>query len=169
MRRMALVVAAVLAGSALAQDVPKPGPEHKMLAKMEGTWETTLKFGDKEYKGTATFEMQLGGLWLAGSREMDVDKQKFHGKSMDSYDAKKKKYVSVWFDSMSTYPMTMEGTYDEKKKTLTMTGDGVDHEGKAAKWKSVSEKKDDDNLVMHMYVGDVKEPSFTVTYKRKKK
>ena len=169
MRTSALVVMVIFVASAAAQEIPKPGPEHKQLKKMEGTWDTVMKAGDKEHKGTATFKMQLGGLWLSGSLESDLDKEKFHGKSMDSYDAKKKKYVSVWFDSMSTTPMTMEGTYDEKKKTLTMIGDGMGMDGKPAKWKSVTETKDDDNVLLSMYVGDAKEPMFTVSYKRKKK
>jgi hypothetical protein len=32
----------------------------------------------------------------------------------------------------------------------------------------VTEWKDDDNFVATMYMGDVKEPAFTITYKRKK-
>jgi hypothetical protein len=169
MRTMALVCSLALVSSAAAQEIPKPGPEHKVLKKMEGIWDTTMKAGDKEHKGTATFKMALGGLWLSGSLESDLDKEKFHGKSMETYDAKKKKYVSVWFDSMSTTPMTMEGTYDEEKKTMTMIGESVGMDGKPAKWKSVSQTKDNDTLVMAMYVGDAKEPMFTVTYKRKKK
>ena len=39
----AVTMAAVLTGSAAAQEAPKPGPEHKMLKKREGTWDTTMK------------------------------------------------------------------------------------------------------------------------------
>jgi hypothetical protein len=164
----AVTVAAVLASSAVAQGIAKPGPEHKLLAKREGTWETTMKAGDQEHKGVVKYKMELGGLWLVGSMVSDLDKQKFYGKSLDTYDAKKKKYVGVWFDSMSTTPLTMEGTYDKEKKTLTLVGDGVGMDGKPAKWKSVSHLKGDDTIHMSMYVGDAKEPMFTVTYKRKK-
>jgi hypothetical protein len=166
---IAAVTVVVLASLTAAQEPAKPGPEHKLLEKMEGTWETSMKAGDKEHKGTTTYKMVLGGLWLAGSLESDLDKGKFYGRSMDTYDAKKKKYVGVWFDSMGTTPLMMEGTFDEKGKKLTMEGDGVGMDGKPAKWKSVSEMKDDDNFVMNMYIGDAKETSFTVSYKRKKK
>jgi hypothetical protein len=169
MRTIALTLAAVLIGTAAAQEAPKPGPEHKQLAKLEGTWDTTMKFGDNESKGTMTYKMELGGLWLVGSLQSGLDKEKYYGKSKETYDPNKKKYVSVWFDSMSATPMTMEGTYDKENKTLTMTGDNVGMDGKPAKWKSVSKHKDDDTIVMSMYVGDAKEPMFTVTYKRKKK
>jgi hypothetical protein len=164
----AVTMAAVLTGSAGAQERPKPGPEHKLLKNREGTWDTTMKAGGMEHKGTVTFKMELGGLWRVGSMKSDLGGQEFFGKSLDTYDARKKKYVSVWFDSMSTTPMTMEGTYDKERKTLTLVGDGMGMDGKPAKWKSVSEMKDDDTIHMSMYVGDEKEPMFTVTYKRKK-
>jgi len=169
MRTIAVVtMAAVLGSSAVAQEPPKPGPEHKLLKTREGTWDTVMKAGDMEFKGTMTYKMELGGLWLVGSMESDLAGQKFYGKSLDTYDARKKKYVGLWCDSMSTNHMTMEGSYDKEKKTLTMSGDSVGMDGKPAKWKSVSEIKDDDTVVMSMYVGDAKEPMFTVTYKRKK-
>jgi hypothetical protein len=169
MRMMAAVtVVAVLATPAFTQqEVPKPGPEHKRLKKIEGTWATTMKAGGMEHKGNVTYKMELGGLRLVGSMESDLNGQKFYGKSLDTYDARKKKYVGLWFDSMSTTPLTMEGTCDEKK-TLTMVGEGPGMDGKPTKWKSVSEMPDNDTVEMKMYVGDGKEPMFTVTYKRKK-
>ncbi len=167
----AVTMAAVMtAASALAQqpEAPKPGPEHEMLKKKEGTWTTVMKSGGAEFKGTVTYKMELGGLWLVGSQESDLGGQKFHGKSLDSYDAASKKFVGVWADSMGTRPMTLEGTYDEAKKTLTLTADAPGLDGKPTKWKSVSVMTDADTFDMRMYVGDGKEPMFTVAYKRKK-
>jgi len=163
-----LILTTIFTNVAISQEPAKPGPEHEFLKKREGTWTTVMKAGGMEFKGTVTNKMELGGLWLVGSMESDLDKEKFYGKSVESYDASKKKYISVWFDSMSTTPMTMEGNYDKDKKTMTLIGDGVGMDGKPAKWKSVSEMKDDDTIFMSMYVGDAKEPMFTVTYKRKK-
>ena len=170
MRTIAVVtMAAVLGSSAVAQEPPKPGPEHKLLKTREGTWDTVMKAGDMEFKGTMTYKMELGGLWLISSLESDLGGRKFFGKGLETYDAKKKKYVSVWFDSMSVTPMTMEGGYDKEGKTLTMVGDGVGMDGKPAKWKSVTKMPDDDTIEMSMYVGEAKDPMFTVTYRRKKK
>jgi Protein of unknown function (DUF1579) len=172
MRTLAVlaVVAAVVAGGAgaQAQEPPKPGPEHKLLKNREGTWDTTMKAGDAEYKGAVTYKMELGGLWLVGSLESDLGGPKFYGKSLDTYDAGKKKYVGVWFDSMSTTPMTLEGTYDPGKKTLTMVGQGPGPDGKVTTWRSVSLMPDNDTVHLSMYVGAGKDPMFTVTYKRKK-
>jgi hypothetical protein len=165
---LAMVAALALGTQARAQEAPKPGPEHKLLKDRVGTWETTLKAGGMENKGSTTYKMELGGLWLVGSLKSDLSGQKFYGKSLDTYDAKKKKYVGVWFDSMGTTPMMMEGTYDKEKKTLTMVGDGPGMDGKVTKWRSVSRMSKQDTIEMSMYVGEAKEPMFTVTYRRKK-
>jgi hypothetical protein len=168
MRTVAFVVGAVLALPVVAQAPLKPGPEHKLLKRLEGTWETTVKAGGKEYKGAVTYRMELSGLWLVGSLESALGGQKYHGKSLDTYDAKKKKFVSYFFDDMGTTPLTMEGSFDKEKKRMTMVGEGPGMDGKLARWRSVSEMPDNDTVHFHMYVGGGKEPTFTVTYKRKK-
>lgn len=151
-----------------AQEGAKPGPEHEALKKLEGTWDATMKFGGAESKGTMVYKMELGGLWLASSFDGKFGDGKFSGKGFDTYDATKKKYVSVWMDSMSTTPMMMEGDYDKEKKTVTLSGTGMGPDGPASKFKSVSVLKDDDTIHFSMYMGDAKEPAFTIDYKRKK-
>ncbi len=169
MRTIATVmVAAMLAAPALAQEPPKPGPEHELLKKHVGTWDLTMKFGGMESSGTVTYKMDLGGLWLVSSLESEFGGTKFQGRGLDSYDPAKKKYVGIWIDNMSTTPMVMEGTFDKEKKTMTMVGNGPGMDGKPTPHKAVSEWKDDDTLHFSMFVGDAKEPSFTITYKRKK-
>ena len=169
MRKTAVLAMVLALGvGTQAQEFAKPGPEHEILKTREGTWDTTMKAGGMEFKGVMKYKMDLGGLWLAGSLESDLAGQKFSGRSMDTYDAKKKKYVGVWFDSMSTTPMTMEGTYDKQKKTLTVVGRGPGMDGKVTTWRSVSRMPDSDTIQMSMYVGDQKDPMFTMTYKRKK-
>jgi len=164
----AVMMAALLAVPTFAQEPPKPGPEHELLKKQVGTWNTTMKFGGMESKGTVTYKMELGGLWLVGSVEGEMMGQKFWGKSLDTYDAAKKKYFSIWLDSMSTAPVTMDGTYDKEKKELTMAGEGPGMDGKPTKYKSITKMVDADTQVMTMSVGDGKDAEFTVTYKRKK-
>jgi hypothetical protein len=164
----ALALCAFAAPASAQPAPPKPGPEHDMLKKLVGNWDTTMKTGEAEFKGTATYKMELGGLWLASSIDMDLGGMKFQGKGMDTYDATKKKFVSVFFDSMGTTPMVMEGTFDKEKKALTLVGDAPGLDGKPTKWKSVSTLPDDDTIDFRMYVGDAKEPMFAITYKRKK-
>jgi Protein of unknown function (DUF1579) len=164
----AVALAALLTGPAIAQEFPKPGPEHELLKKQVGTWTSTMKFGDMESKGTVIYKMELGGLWLVGSLEAELLGQKFTGKSLDTYDPVKKKYVGIWVDSMSASPVIMEGTYDKEKQEQTMVGEGPGMDGKPTKYKSITKFQDADTVVMTMYMGDGKDPGFTVTYKRKK-
>jgi hypothetical protein len=164
----AIALAVVAAPAVRAQEFPKPGPEHEILKKQVGTWDATMKMEGMESKAVATYKMDLGGLWLASTFEGDLGGIKFSGRGMDSYDAAKKKYVGVWIDSMSTSPMVMEGTYDKEKKTLTMVGEGPGMDGKPMKYRAVSEMPNDDTINFSMYMGDAKQPAFTIVYKRKK-
>jgi Protein of unknown function (DUF1579) len=153
-----------------AQQPPKPGPEHEMLKKFEGTWDATMNFGGMESKGTAKYKMALGGFWLLDEFTGEFGGGKFEGKGATGYDPIKKKYVTAWIDSMSPTLMVMEGNFDKEGKTYTETGEGPSPEGKLQKMKSVIEFKDDDNMVFTMYtVADGKDQEmFKITYKRKK-
>ena len=122
----------------------------------------------QESKGKATYKMEVGGLWLVSTFEGDMGGTKFYGRGLDSYDAAKKKFVSVWVDNMITSPMTMEGTYDKAKKTMTLSGEGPGMDGKPAMFKSETEMPDDNTMNFRMYIGGGKEPAFTIVYKRKK-
>lgn len=165
----AAVAAVVFATPAVkAQDAPKPGPEHEVLKKMVGDWTLTMKFGGMETKGTVNYKMEVGGLWLVSNLEAELFGAKFQGKGLDSYDPTKKKYVSVWIDSMGTSPMLLEGDFDKAAKTLTLAGTGPGMDGKPTKYKSVSKMPDDDTIDFTMYVADGKDPAFTIVYKRKK-
>jgi hypothetical protein len=159
-----------------AQEPPavKPGPEHAELKKMEGTWDAVMKMAEvpAAMKGVATYKMELDGLWLTSEFKMDDPAMKFTGRGLDTYDAARKKYVGIWVDSMSTSPMVMEGTFDEKTKTLTMTGEGPGQDGKPQKFKITTKHVDDDhqNFEMFMVGADGKATSaFTIQYTRRKK
>jgi hypothetical protein len=168
MRMVAGVVLAMLAVPVWAQELAKPGPEHELLKTQEGTWETTLKAGGTESKGTATYRMDLGGMWLVGDFEGDAGGMKFYGRSMGTYDARKKKFVNLWFDSMSATPMTTEGTYDQEKKTFFMAGEAPSPDGKLMPYRSEFRIQDRDTMHFSMFEGGAKEPTFTITFKRKK-
>ncbi len=164
----AALITTIVAPSIHAQEAPKPGPEHEVLQKMVGDWTLVMKMGDAESKGTTNYKMELGGLWLVGNLEAELFGAKFTGKGLDTYDPVRKKYVGMWVDSMSTRPMMLEGDFDKATKTLTMVGEGPGMDGKATKYKSVSMMPDNDTINFAMYMGDGKEPAFTIVYKRKK-
>jgi hypothetical protein len=153
--------------------VAKPGAEHAILKQIEGTWDAVVTGADgKKSKAEAVYKMECGGLWLTSDFKGQMDGQPFQGKGLDTYDPAKKKYTSVWVDSMSTAPMIFEGTRDESTKTTTQTGESPGPDGKPMKFKGVSKENDDDHMTFSMYsIGsDGKETKLmTIDYARRKK
>ena len=158
---------------AFAQEPPpfaKPGPEHAKLKEVEGEWDCVMEMAGQKSKCTATYKSICGGMWIQSDFQGDLGGTKFQGHGLDGYDATKKKYTGIWVDSMSTAPMLMEGDYDEAKKTLTMTGESTNPQGKKEKFKAVTEHKDKDHMTFKMYMldGDQENLAFTIEYTRKK-
>ncbi len=176
-RLFAFAALLMFTAAAFAQEqppTPKPGPEHEALKKLEGTWDAVMKMAEvpAPMKGVATYKMECDGMWLVSDFKMDDPAMKFQGKGLDGYDQNKKKYVGVWVDSMSTAPMTMEGTYDAATKTTTMAGEGPGMDGKLQKYKMTTRHTDDDHMAFEMFMvgADGKETSaFTIAYTRRKK
>jgi hypothetical protein len=163
-------LAAAVAGSVghAQPPTPKPGPEIAVLSKLVGTWDCTVDMMGQKSKGKAVYKTDLGGLWIASTFEGDMGGMAFSGRGYDSYDEGKKKYVSVWMDSMTTSPMVMEGSFDKATRTMTMVGDMPGPDGKMAKHKIVTKMPDDNTMEFAMYVGDGKDAVMTIQYKRKK-
>jgi len=154
-----------------AQQLPGPGPEHEKLKEMVGTWDAEMiAEGAPPSKGTMTFRMALGGMWLESDFKGDFAGQKFTGRGLDSYDAIHNEYTSVWVDSMTGYPTVFRGNYDDSGKVLTMHAESVDPTGQPLKMKSVSTTIDADhmNFKMYMVAGGEDVEIMTMKYTRKK-
>ena len=162
MRRFAgLVVGLGLFGLttlSYAQDspVPKPTPEHELLAKGVGTWDATIKSwmqGPQSEpsvsKGVEISKLMPGGLWILTEFHGKFGDMAFHGQGQSGYDPGKKKYIGTWVDSMAPTIMIMEGDYDPQTKTMTMTSKGVEPNGKPYDAKMVEVHKDKDTPRLH--------------------
>lgn len=157
--------------------LPKPGPEHEILKKDQGTWDATVESWmapgapPTTSKGVETRTLGPGGLWLLSEFKGDFMGTPFQGHGVMGYDPNKKKYVGTWVDSMSSGLALTEAIYDPAKKTMTGWMEGPDMSGKVSKMKEVTEYKDADTQVFTMYnVGaDGKEATaMKITYKRRK-
>jgi hypothetical protein len=104
-----------------------PGPEHEKLKPMEGTFdaEVTMQMAPDAppmtSKGKIVNKLIMGGRYLHGDYTGDFAGQPFHGASLMGFDKLKKKYLSLWIDSMSTAVMMAEGDADSAGKTLTLS------------------------------------------------
>lgn len=168
---VAFLVGIVFASAAQGQEVFQPGPEHQKLMESVGTWDAVMKLGEMESKGVMTLKKDLNGLWISSEFVGEFAGQKFSGKGFDGYDPVRKKYVSVWVDSMSPSPMLSEGTFDKDGKVLTMTGEGPGPDGSPAKFRMTTDYKDKDTMVWTMFLvgpDDKGIPMFSISYKRRK-
>jgi hypothetical protein len=156
------VAASSLAQAARAEDppVPKPMPEHKILASDEGTWDARIKSfengPDSEpvlSKGVEVNTVITGGLWVVSSFKGDFGGLAFEGHGQFGYDPTKKKYVGTWIDSMTPNLTVLEGSYDAKTRTMTFLGDGVcPIDGSKLTQRMVTTAKDDRTREFTLYM-----------------
>jgi Protein of unknown function (DUF1579) len=136
----------------------EPGPEHKRLEAMAGSWDFTMKFWMEpgkpptDAKGTAERKMVLGGRFLHEEVKSEMFGKPFTGVGVTGYDNVQKKYVSTWIDSMSTGISSAVGTADASGKVLTFTREDVDPVSKEkTKGRDVINLDSADKHTMEMY------------------
>ena len=155
----------------------KPQPEHALLKKLAGKWNTTFTFSmpgapPMSSKGTEVNEL-LGDLWIV-SRYDDPNMMggAFAGAELMGWDTDAKQYVTAWVDNQSSDLSTQKGSYDEAKKTLTLSGSSKDPmTGAESTVRTVVTFKDDDHRSQSMFVpgpGGKEMKLFTIEYERAK-
>jgi hypothetical protein len=138
--------------------IPQPGPEHKVLDPLVGTWHAKVKFymdptkPPQESEGMMTREWIMEGRFVQEKYEGKAFGSNFKGMGLSGYDPQKKKYVGTWVDTLSCSIMISYGDYDAKTKTLTSYSDDIDpYTGLKTKGRDVFRFVDTDNQVMEMY------------------
>ena len=134
---------------------------YKVLAMEEGVWDAEItmtianadgKVETSTSKGVETNRM-LGGKWLISDFKGEFFGMSFEGHGQNGYDPKKGKYVGTWVDTMSTHIDTLEGTYDEKTKTLTLNANSENPaDGKPMKMRLETQMNDDGTRVFKEFV-----------------
>jgi len=116
--------------------LPKPGPEHKMLASFAGSWSVKAKAYSnpkqppEESSGTLTRKVVLDGLFL--QEELKAHSKAgftLSGLGLVGYDVFRKQFVSSWVDNLGTGIMVNYGTYDAKSRTISYVFEDVDDDG----------------------------------------
>lgn len=135
---------------------------HGYLEPLVGKWNTTSKFRHDEdapwstSTGESVIKWVLGGRHIVENVESTSPEMPFVGMGITGYDKLKKKYVSVWIDSMSTTQMVSTGTIDDSHKVITFTGtfDDVMTGEKDKPQKTVLRFINDKKIVVEMYQRD---------------
>jgi hypothetical protein len=139
-------------------EAAKVGPAHELLAKMEGTWKATVKaYQDPASPpdishGKNVAKLVLGGRFLQSDYEGTMMGMPMHGLGFLGYDNTKKEYIGMWMDNMTTAMLHYSGKFDEKTKSMTCYGDGVDPlTGMEYTTRMVTTIVNDDTHVWEMY------------------
>jgi hypothetical protein len=139
-------------------DYMTPGEIHKMMAKSVGAWSGNVTMwmqpGAPPVNTAAETnnEMILGGRYLQGKNTGNFMGMPFEGISITGYDNAKKVFVNSWIDNMGTGMMYLEGTWNDKDKSINFTGKMVDPTtGKDTPVREVLKFVDDNTQVMEMY------------------
>lgn len=155
-----------------------PGPAHKLLDAMVGTWDTKVTVwmapGAPPSVSPATAEAK----WVLGSRHVQEEfdgefmGMPFHGIGYSGYDNVKKEYWGTWIDNMSTGVMKMTGATSDGGKTWKYTGANADPmTGKDMPAEERLTVADADHHTMEMYGPGPDGKMFKmmeITYTRKK-
>lgn len=154
------------------------GPMHKWMEKTNGTWVANISTWmdpaapPEKSVGTMVQSSILGGRYVVGKYSGTVFGQKTEGQFTMGYDNAKKLFVSTWIDNQGSGIVYMSGNYDEKTKTLNLSG--VQSDPMTGKDSNIREEMtiiDDDSYSMAMYGAgpDGKEMKYMDgLYKRKK-
>ncbi len=138
----------------------EPAPEHKILAMMAGTFTADCTSvcdpsgQPQKFEGTQTRRMILGGRFLQSDFKGEMMGMSFEGHGMIGYDNVKKKYISLWTDTMGTAWMTSEGEASTAggDKVITVTGSYDDPvTGKNVTMRQVTALVDNDHHTFEMH------------------
>ncbi len=150
-----------------------PNENHQRLSYMVGTWKTdvTAMWGPEPEKsqGRTKSEWKLGKRFVGYEYQGQMMGQPFEGLGYTGYDNIKKKYVSVWMDSMGTMMFTEEGDYDASSKTFTYRGEMNSPMGEKIKTRTTIEVVSDDKHVMtfhHTMPGQPESKVMEIVYRR---
>ena len=134
-----------------------PGEPHKLFASLAGSWTTKTKEWmepDKppmESTGSAEMKMLLDGRFLQQEFTGDMMGQPYSGVGISAYDNLRKRYVTMWIDSMGTGIFTMEGTASADGKTITLKGQHAELGGGQMTHRAVWKIVDSNTQTFDMY------------------
>lgn len=162
--RLAVTLLALTAGTVavaavqpLFQEMPQPTEQHQLIQKGVGDWEGTVTMfhpGMPTEPAPATEKVTaLGGFWTTSHFKSEFMGMPYSGHGQFGYDPAKKKYVSTWIDSMSSFLSVTEGEYDEKTNSMTMHWVAPGMTGEMEKHRSVN-VIGENSYVMTFFLGE---------------
>lgn len=109
-----------------------PSEAHKMLAASDGEWKEEIQMWmapntpPQQMVASCTNKMILGGRYQISNHTGEMNGMPFEGQGLVAYDNGRKVFVTTWIDNFGTGVMVLEGTWDDKTKSITFTGTSTD-------------------------------------------
>jgi hypothetical protein len=154
-----------------------PTENHRALEPMIGTFRATTTAwmepgaDPEEMHGTMENRWILGGRFVQGKLESQMNGMPFEGLLTLGFDNAKHRYVATWLDNMGTSMMpVMEGTADASGKVITISGtmdDPVRQKAVRVREKWTIQSRDQHDFEMWVKEGDGPEfQSLEIVYTR---
>jgi hypothetical protein len=146
--------------------------EIAVLAEDVGTWDATVTHSmpgqaPQTDKGAEVVSLICNGKWQWTDFNGSMMGQPFEGHGITGWDPDKKQYVSVWIDSMSATPAITTGTYDETKKTFSLSGQCVDQTGQPMSITQRCARPDASTRNLDMSFKGAQSSDMKIVYKKK--
>jgi hypothetical protein len=132
--------------------MPVPTPQHEWLQKLVGEWETEIEVymepGKPPMKAKGSHrDRMVGGLWLISEGRNHDNPYEFV--LTLGYDAKQRKYVGTYIDTMASYIWKYLGAVNSAGNILTLETEGPSpmSPDKVSKFREVTEFKSKDHRV----------------------
>lgn len=109
-----------------------PGPEHEVLAARVGEFDTRILYWMQPggepmvFEGHASARLILGGRFLLTEGQSGDGPYQVGKLSLLGFDRRAGKYTFSGYDTMGTYAVHAEGSYDAEARTLTFSGTDYD-------------------------------------------
>jgi hypothetical protein len=134
-----------------------PGPMHKHLSVLAGSWEvaTTFRMGEKEQHGSAKCEAKpiMGGRFVHQEYTSMLNGEPFTVWQIVGYDNNKRKSIEIMLDSMGTGILHNEGTISDDGKVIRNEGEHRDPQtGKTEKLRTVTTIADEDHFTLEWFM-----------------
>lgn len=143
------------------EDFMTPGPMHKILAILEGTWEGEVTFwpapgvGPFKSKSRAVNKSVYDGLFQEQEHTGLIGGKPYYSKLIWGYDKARKKFFVFGIDNMGSDHLRTEGTFDSTTRTWTFVGAKTDPlTGQDNNLKETRQLTDNNTQIMDMYVPD---------------
>ncbi len=168
MKKATILFLIIIAGSLFAQteeqiqaynDYMTPGPEHKLLSRMEGEWNYKMYLymapgqDPLEATGTATGKVILDGRYLKLLHEGVSFGMPYQAEQVIGYDRVKAGYITNYIDNMGTGFLIATGPAGQDGKSIEMKGTFAEPMTKSdTGFRCVQKFMDDGSFLMELYV-----------------